>query len=75
MEMKIDYIDKSSFKTKIQYGPRRHDAGIDRKFDHDSGEFIRLPNRISKPQNVKSRVGSLDNARHRPGGGSRAIFK
>ena len=61
-------------QTKIIYGPRRNDAGVSRGQDHDSSEFFRLPNRISKPINVTSRVGSLDNAHHQAGGGTRAIF-
>lgn len=63
-----------SSTTKIIYGPRRNDAGVSRGQDHDSSEFFRLPNRISKPINVTSRVGSLDNAHHQAGGGTRAIF-
>jgi len=63
-----------SSQTKIYYGPRRDGAGVSREYDHDAGEYTRLPNRIKKPTNVKSRIGSLDNVHHRPSGGTRAIF-
>lgn len=62
------------FKTKVLYGPRRNDAGVLREHDHDAGEFQRLPNRIRRPRDVKSRIGSLDNVHHKAGGGTREIF-
>jgi len=63
-----------SSMTKVIYGPRRNDAGVSRDHDHDAGDFQRLPNRIVRPRNVKSRIGSLDNVHHQAGGGTREIF-
>lgn len=63
-----------SSMTKVIYGPRRNDVGLLRSHDHDAGDYQRLPNRIRRPRNVKSRIGSLDNVHHQPGGGTREIF-
>ena len=62
------------FQTKVVYGPRRNDAGLSRDQDHDAGEFQRLPRRIQRPRDVKSRIGSFDNVHHQAGGGTREIF-
>jgi len=63
-----------SSMTKVVYGPRRNDAGLSRDQDHDAGEFQRLPRRIQRPRDVKSRIGSFDNVHHQAGGGTREIF-
>lgn len=62
-------------QTRIIYGPHRGRMGLHLDFDSNSGDYERLPNMKFKPKNVTSKCGSLANIRHKPGGGTKAIFR